>query len=168
MRRSHIRLFSCIAVVLLLAVLATTAMADGWRRPSKFRYTRELFTGSFPVINDTVELLIAKRNVIGDRISVDESKIFVPAGKNVRFHVTSLDANYVVKISDSGSSDPLLRLPSGGGQAEDTLRRGGLSRSPRPPCREGWQVHRGRNVAGRSRGLVPASSRPVSWRRPGS
>jgi hypothetical protein len=125
LRRSHIRLFSCIAVVLLLAVLATTAMADGWRRPSKFRYTRELFTGSFPVINDTVELLIVKRNVIGDRISVDESKIFVPAGKKVRFHVTSLDANYVVKIKDSGSSDPLLEVAvSGGGQAEDTLRRG--------------------------------------------
>lgn len=105
--------------------MATTAMADGWRRPSKFRYTRELFTGSFPVVNDTVELLIVKRNIIGDRISVDESQIFVPAGKKVRFHVTSLDANYVVKIQDTGNADPLLEVAvSGGGQAEDTLRRG--------------------------------------------
>lgn len=125
MRRSHVKLFACTAVVLLLAVMATSAMADGWRRPNKFRYTRELFTGSFPVVNNTVELLIVGRNVIGDRISGDESKIFVPAGQKVRFHVTSLDANYVVKIKDAGNTNPLLEVAvSAGGQAEDTLRRG--------------------------------------------
>lgn len=125
MRKSHMKLLSCTAVVLLLAVLATSAMADGWPRPDKYEYTRELFTGSFPVVNNTVELLVVQRNIVGDRISSDESKIYVPAGEKVRFHVTSLDADYVVKIEEVGHTNPLLEVAvSGGGQAEDTLRRG--------------------------------------------
>ncbi len=125
MRKSYLNRISLLAVVALFAILATSAMADGWNRPSKYEYTRELFTGSFPVVNNTVELVIVKRNIVGDRISGDESRIYVPAGVPVRFHVTSLDANYLVRIPEVGNSDPLLEIAvHGGGQGAGTLRRG--------------------------------------------
>lgn len=119
------KLVCLVSVVVLLAVIAGAACADGWPRANTYKYTRELFTGSFPVVSNTVQLVLVRNAVVGDRISVDESKIYIPAGVRVRFHVTSLDSNYLLKIKNAGNAEPLLEVAvSGRGEGAGTLTRG--------------------------------------------
>lgn len=125
------RLFVVSAFLALGTVLAGAASADifdlasGWPHPNKYGYMRELFTGAYPVVNDTVDLLIVDDRVMGDGMTGDDDHIYVPAATAVTFHITSLDANYLVKIKSTGNSDPLLEVAvSGNGEGAGALTRG--------------------------------------------
>ncbi len=117
-----------VCVFALVAVLSTGALANFWdgpERPGKYEYSRELFDGSFPVVNGQVDLLLIGNRVVGDGASRSEDVIFVPAGEKVRFHVTSLDCNYVVLVKENGNTNPLLDFGvTGGGEGAGTLTRG--------------------------------------------
>lgn len=117
-----------LSIVVLTGVLGWAASADwpdGPDRPHKYEYSRELFTGSFPTVNNQIDLLLVGRTVLGDAISVDENVIYVPVGERVRFHAVSLDANYVVRVATDGNKDPLLDFGvTGGGEGAGQLTHG--------------------------------------------
>lgn len=131
MRKLYKKLFIVSALLALGTVLAGAASADifdlasGWPHPNQYGYMRELFTGAYPVVNNTVDLVIVDDRIMGDGMTGDDDHIYVPAATAVRFHITSLDANYLVKIKSTGNSDPLLEVAvSGNGEGAGTLARG--------------------------------------------
>ncbi len=116
----------CLLVVTgAFAGSASASWFDGPDRPQKYEYSRELFRGSFPAVNGQIDLLLVGRTVLGDAISVDESVIYVPVGEKIRFHAVSLDSNYVVRVKNVGSHEPLLDFGvTGGGEGTGQLTRG--------------------------------------------
>jgi hypothetical protein len=124
LRKAHVAVLTIVAALAILSMFACAASADGFPHPNRLDYTREMFTGSYPCINGTVELIVFERRVLGDHITVDENNIYVPAAQPLRFHVTSLDSNYVVRIKNLGNKELLLEVAvSGNGEGSGALAR---------------------------------------------
>jgi hypothetical protein len=117
-----------LSVLVLMGSLASMASAnwpDGPNRAEKYLYCRELFAGSFPVINGQVDMVLVGRTILGDQMSVDERVMYIPVNERVRFHAVSLDSNYVVQVRGIATAEPLLDFGVvGGGEGSGQLTRG--------------------------------------------